>query len=103
MPKASDITPKQEQVRAANQRYKAKRRLIIEDFKDQPCAHCGGEFPICAMDVHHPVEKAKTYEGFMSISKWSMTVSVDRLRAELDGCLAVCANCHRIHHFYKET
>lgn len=89
-------TTKQEQVRKANVKYKAARRALIEAFKAAPCVRCEQEFPICAMDVHHPPHYPKTYSGYVSIMKWAMTVSVDRLREELENCEPMCANCHRI-------
>lgn len=71
-------------------------RQIIDEFKAQPCARCWMRYPACVMDLHHldekdPAIKAKSI-GCM------LTYSEKRLRAELEKCVPLCANCHRITH-----
>lgn len=78
--------------RARNQRVDRRKYEIIAAAKDVPCADCGGRFPACAMDFDHrdPAEKSfgigPRNHGFAAI------------RAEIEKCDVVCANCHRIRH-----
>lgn len=72
--------------RARNQRRKA----LLDDLKNQPCADCGGSFPAECMDFDHVSgQKVANVSAMLSFS-------LDRLLAELDKCDVVCSNCHRI-------
>lgn len=75
--------------RTRTQRHKQK---AIE-YLGGKCAHCGNKFPPAAYDFHHtnPSEK----EGSLSKILW---YSWDRIQIELDKCILLCANCHRIEH-----
>lgn len=57
------------------------------------CAHCKGTFPSAVYDFHHvnPSEK----EGVLSKILW---YSWTKIQIELDKCILLCANCHRIEH-----
>lgn len=88
--------------RADNRRSLDIRKAIINGAKDRPCADCGKEFPPCVMDFDHApgTREMPRTRGFTS---WSMSVGIDRLKAEIAKCEVVCANCHRLRHFSKET
>ena len=65
---------------------------------------CGQEFPSCVMDFHHLDEESKDptlkkrgqrHQSMLEqMSKWSMA----RIDAELERCVVLCSNCHRIRH-----
>jgi len=80
----------------ARQRRNERKQRAIE-YKGGICEHCGGTFHTAAFDFHHldPNEKDKD-PGLM------MGLTDENLFKELDKCILLCANCHRIHHF-KET
>ena len=59
--------------------------------KSAPCADCGQKFPPEVMDFDH-VRGLK--EG--DISRLVYTAGEERVRAELEKCEVVCANCHRL-------
>jgi len=77
-----------------------KKRYILSK-KQGPCEDCGGSFPDCCMDFHHEDEELK--DGALRNAKQSMLVylsrwSLERIDQELDKCVVLCANCHRIRH-----
>ena len=77
---------------AREKRLERKKRAII--YKGGVCEMCKESFHPAAMDFHHinPTEKDKD-PGLM------MSSSDENLFKELDKCILLCANCHRIHHF----
>ena len=74
-------------------RVKRRDRLAewINQFKRKPCADCGGDFPPYLMDFDHVNgDKLDDICGMRM-----RTVSRDAIRAEIEKCEVVCANCHR--------
>jgi hypothetical protein len=74
-------------------RVKRRDRLAewINQFKRKPCADCGGEFPPYLMDFDHV-----SGDKLDDICDMRMrTVSREAIRAEIEKCEVVCANCHR--------
>ena len=73
----------------------AKRRRKI---KEMAIAYKGGACQLCgyykfqgALDLHHLNPEQKTF----GIADKGYTRSWERVKAELDKCILVCANCHR--------
>jgi predicted HNH restriction endonuclease len=76
-----------------NRRNRERKDWAIE-YLGGACYKCGGKFPRSVYDFHHkdPSEK----EGKPSrILKWT---DKEKVKQELDKCLLLCANCHRITH-----
>ena len=78
-----------------------KKREYITSKKRVPCADCGCEYPIKVMDFHHIDEETKAEKlkkpGRSMIFKmegWSY----DKIDEELNKCVVLCANCHRLRH-----
>jgi hypothetical protein len=79
-----------------------KRNIeYIDSKRDVPCADCGNSFPIFCMDFHHIDEQ----DPFLKKSKKTQSVkhflkrrSRQKIDEELDKCVVLCANCHRIRH-----
>jgi hypothetical protein len=77
--------------RAARKSLRDEKRAIVTAAKDVPCADCGQRYPAVVMDFDH--QRDKRYK----VSRLAQTNhSVKALRAEMDKCEVVCANCHRI-------
>jgi hypothetical protein len=71
---------------------KAAKEWMV-NIKSQPCADCGGRFPVCCMDFDHKAGEKKTYNvGTMFAHHYS----IELIKAEVSKCDLVCANCHRI-------
>ena len=78
-------------VRANTVRRRNELAEFVNEFKRQPCADCGGEFPPYLMDFDHVSgDKLDDICGMRM-----RTVSRDAIRAEIEKCEVVCANCHR--------
>lgn len=63
------------------------------------CSDCRRKFPPVAMDFDHVYGK-KTKEIAILVG-WG--TPVDKIKKEIDKCELVCANCHRIRSFTKDT
>lgn len=73
--------------------YDVKLATIIS-YLGGRCSDCKQTFPACVYDVHHSNPKDK---------KWHMAgnnvfLPWEKLKPELDKCILLCANCHRIRH-----
>ena len=71
---------------------RAKKRALVDAYKDQPCMDCGNEYPSYVMDCDHRDPSQKLY----SINDAAKRLSMQKLLDELAKCDVVCANCHRI-------
>jgi 5-methylcytosine-specific restriction endonuclease McrA len=58
------------------------------------CKHCGLTTPhLCVYDFHHVNKSEKEADpGSLLHYSWK------RIQKELDKCILLCANCHRIEH-----
>lgn len=79
--------------------YKQSRKLQMCEYKGGLCISCGfkaNELTLSAFDFHHldPEEKEKGLSD-MIMGKW------EKITKELDKCVLLSSNCHRIHHHGK--
>jgi 5-methylcytosine-specific restriction endonuclease McrA len=77
-------------IKAVYARRKKLREMAIA-YKGGKCEICGYIKCIDALEFHH-IDPAK--KDF-NISNKGYTRSWDRVKAELDKCMILCANCHR--------
>ena len=86
------------------QEYNARLRLYMKDrlialkiraikYKGDVCMHCNQKYPYPCYDFHHldPNEKEFVW-GQLRNYKWEI------IKNELDKCILLCANCHRLEH-----
>ena len=68
-----------------------KLKLLLVEYKGNKCERCGYDKCVDALDFHHldPLQKE------FGLSHKGLTRSIDKLKAEADKCILVCANCHR--------
>jgi hypothetical protein len=76
--------------------FKNKRKLEFCLYKGGACSECGfaaTEDTIAAFDFHHinPTEKEYTPSDMLMLKK-------SKVFKELDKCVLLCSNCHRILH-----
>lgn len=72
-----------------------KQRAV--EYKGNCCSDCGGVFPLCCYDFHHLDPKGKD----MHLAKALSARGFEYCKAELDKCVLLCSNCHRIRHYDK--
>lgn len=71
-----------------------KRRLVA--LLGDKCSKCNISYPDCVYDFHHvnPEEK-DVAPGTLLDATWSKIIE------EISKCVILCANCHRILHFWE--
>jgi 5-methylcytosine-specific restriction endonuclease McrA len=74
--------------RVSRRRQNAKAILVAE--AGGCCAICGYDRHVAALSFHHldPADKR------MSVSARGVALALDKLRAEAQKCVLLCANCH---------
>jgi hypothetical protein len=78
----------------------SKKRLLVDQYKKEtPCADCGGLFHPVAMDFHHKdgVEKKDSISRLIQDG-----YSMKTIYKEMEKCLCLCSNCHRVRHLGDE-
>ena len=76
--------------KAVTERRRKLKQMLVE-HKGGVCAVCGYKKYIGAFDLHHLDHSQKEF----GLSVRGLTRSWEKLRAEADKCILVCANCHR--------
>lgn len=72
---------------------KREKKLWSIEYLGGCCSSCGGTFHPSVYEFHHkdPTTKDRDPSKMMSLSH-------EKLQNELDKCVLLCANCHRIEH-----
>lgn len=72
-------------------------QLVSDVKKDKGCQNCKENDPDC-LDFHHIDPKEKEFTISEQVRK---KVNPDKLLAEINKCIVLCANCHRKFHAGK--
>ena len=80
-------------IAAVRKRRKKIREMAVE-YKGGKCELCGYNRCIDALEFHH---RDVTQKDF-SISRRGYTRSWAMVKREIEKCILVCANCHRVLH-----
>jgi hypothetical protein len=86
---------KKEVIRKVRARRKAHKEWFVSYKEQLSCTICGESRP-AALDFHHvtPVdEDQKVNELVKDGHCWP------KIMREIEKCIVLCANCHRIHHY----
>ena len=79
-----------ENARKHRSEYRQRAKEFVWDYLlTHPCAHCGESDPHC-LEFHHV--GTKTIEVSRLIGRGP---SLEALKAEIEKCDVLCANCHR--------
>lgn len=80
------------------QRTKENKAYVRALKEASPCTDCKVFYPYYVMDYDHV--RGKKTAGLAVIVKGS---SLDTVKAEIEKCELVCANCHRIRTWMREA
>ena len=91
MPDRRTYADRAEYLKAAviKRRKTVKQKLV--KYKGGICVLCGYDKCVDALDLHHVDPKTKEF----GISSGGLTRGWEKVVAEADKCILVCANCHR--------
>lgn len=81
-----------ETLRARQNRVRRERRELLIKLCGGACESCGTDDGRC-LDFHH--DKG---EKHFILGREQLTRSLSRLLVEVNKCILLCANCHRIKH-----
>lgn len=79
---------------AAVQRRRVRLKELLVEYKGGKCENCGYVGHASVFDFHHIDPNEKDF----SISARGHTRSLERNKEEVDKCMLLCANCHRLKH-----
>lgn len=72
-------------------RRRLKLKVMAVEYKDGKCERCSYNKCIAALEFHHLDPSVKSF----GIAQKGWTRTWEAMKAELDKCILVCANCHR--------
>ena len=82
-------------VKATTKKTKSSFKQKWKDFKDTlSCLECGTNHP-ATLDFHHidPEMKSKSVHQLVRAKSYRKALE------EVEQCLVLCANCHRVYHY----
>lgn len=75
----------------SHERWKKRKKDAVE-YLGGKCEDCEKQYPFFVYDFHHT--GGKDYEwGQLRLRAWDSVIK------ELDRCVLLCSNCHRIRHY----
>lgn len=77
----------------SDQEYRSRNKKLAIEYLGGKCSMCNGVFHPEAYDFHHIDASTKK----ISVAKW-LVRKFARIIPELDKCVLLCANCHRLTH-----
>lgn len=86
-------------VQAVHKRRRKIKTMAV-DYHGRECNRCGIISDCNALyEFHHKDPSIKEF----GISKNGHTMSWEKCKKELDKCIMVCANCHRLIHYTRDS
>jgi hypothetical protein len=85
---------KKDVIQKINVKKKAHRAWFVNYKKQLACINCGFSHA-AALDFHH-VNPCKSDKKVNELVSDGHTKA--RIQKEIDKCIVLCSNCHRIHH-----
>ncbi len=80
-----------EYLKNAVAKRRKKMRFMAVEYKGGKCQLCGYNKCVQALEFHH----FDSIEKDFGVSADGITRSWNRVKAELEKCILLCANCHR--------
>lgn len=82
---------RREYLKKAVAKRRRKLKLMVIEYKGGKCVVCGYRKYSGAFDLHHIDRSTKDF----GLAMQGLTRSWEKIKAEADKCVLVCANCHR--------
>ena len=86
---------REKRIRQVAERKQAIAAWFTDYKKDLCCTECGFSHP-ATLDFHHTDPADKEF-SIADIARKGY--SMDRILSEIEKCIVLCANCHRIFHY----
>lgn len=80
--------------RIRDKKRRQSRKQLAVDKLGGKCFDCKQEYPLPCYDFHHENPEEKDFDPCIGLTK-----SLAKFLAEVEKCVLLCANCHRIRHF----
>jgi hypothetical protein len=77
---------------SAQENRKQRREEWVKFKASLDCTHCGFSHP-AVIDFHHIGTKKHNVNELVKDGRFALAYK------EIKNCIALCANCHRIHHY----
>jgi hypothetical protein len=77
-----------------NAKKKIHKAWFVNYKKQLACVTCGHNHP-AALDFHHVEQKKSNRKVHKLVSDGN---TKKRILEEIDKCVVLCSNCHRVHH-----
>ncbi|MDP3999048.1 MAG: hypothetical protein Q8P76_00435 [bacterium] len=90
MPDKRTYADRAEYLRKAVSKRRKKLREMAREYKGGKCILCGYKKCARALSFHHKNPKIKEF----GLSVKGLTRSWEKIKAEIDKCVLLCANCH---------
>jgi hypothetical protein len=85
-------------IQAVTKRRRKVKQMAV-DYKGGKCERCGYNRCVDALDFHHIDPSQKDF----SLGSKGHSRSWERVKAEIEKCILVCANCHREIHASEKS
>ena len=77
----------------SRKRTRLRNKEYVQNLKStNPCTDCGQKYHFSQMDFDH-VNDDKEFNLAIATNA---TISLDRIKLEIEKCELVCSNCHRL-------
>lgn len=78
-----------------NKKHNKASKLWAIEYKGGKCADCNNVYPYFVYDFHHVNPEEKDYVPSHVIGRKNREIAMK----ELDKCVLLCSNCHRMRHY----
>lgn len=97
--RCKDPDYKEKHLLRVRERAQSRKAWIVDNVFGGNCYDCGEVYPPCVFDFHHEGDGAdKEANPSQLIGRGQMKEAL----SELEKCVMLCANCHRMRHFHNK-
>ena len=75
-------------------KHRKKKVKWLKEFKKSLSCEVCGESRVCCLEFHHTGDNKEINIAHAAHNAWS----IERMLKEIEKCMVLCANCHRVVH-----